>query len=50
MRYAVDKIKTGISMIDKMAIMEVIWYAAQFKDIAEGKQTKSETVTAQSVF
>ena len=21
-----------------MAIMEVIWYAAQFKDIAEGKQ------------
>ena len=37
-RYAVDKIKTGISMIDKMAIMEVIWYAAQFKDIAEGKQ------------
>lgn len=37
-RYAVNKIKTGISMIDKMAIMEVIWYAAQFKDIAEGKQ------------
>ena len=37
-RYAVDKINTGISMIDKMAIMEVIWYAAQFKDIAEGKQ------------
>lgn len=37
-RYAVDKIKTGISMIDKMAIMEVIWHAAQFKDIAEGKQ------------
>ncbi|MFH7807350.1 NADH:flavin oxidoreductase/NADH oxidase family protein [Acinetobacter sp. BSP-153] len=37
-RYAVDKIKTGISMIDKMAIMEVIWYAAQFKDIAEGQQ------------
>lgn len=37
-RYAVDKIKTGISMIDKMAIMEVIWYAAQFKDVAEGKQ------------
>ena len=36
--YAVDKIKTGISMIDKMAIMEVIWYAAQFKDIAEGKR------------
>ena len=37
-RYAVDKIETGISMIDKMAIMEVIWYAAQFKDIADGKR------------
>lgn len=36
-RYAVDKIKTGIPMIDKMAIMEIIWYAAQFKDIAQGK-------------
>ena len=37
-RYAVDKIKTGIPMIDKMAIMEIIWYAAQFKAIGEGKQ------------
>jgi 2,4-dienoyl-CoA reductase-like NADH-dependent reductase (Old Yellow Enzyme family) len=37
-RYAVDKIKTGIPMIDKMAIMEIIWYAAQFKDIAQGKR------------
>lgn len=36
-RYAVDKIKTGIPLIDKMAIMEIIWYAAQFKDIAQGK-------------
>ena len=25
-------------MIDKMAIMEIIWYAAQFKAIAEGKK------------
>jgi len=37
-RYGVDKIKTGIPMIDKMAIMEIIWYAAQFKAIGEGKQ------------
>ncbi len=37
-RYAVDKIKTGIPMVDKMSIMEIIWYAAQFKDIAQGKQ------------
>ena len=37
-RYAVEKIKTGIPMIDKMAIMEIIWYAAQFKEIAKGKQ------------
>ena len=37
-RYAVDKIKTGIPMVDKMAIMEIIWYAAQFKEIAQGKR------------
>ncbi len=36
-RYAVEKIKTGIPMVDKMAIMEIIWYAAQFKQIAQGK-------------
>lgn len=37
-RYGVDKIKTGIPLVDKMAIMEIIWYAAQFKAIAQGKQ------------
>ncbi|WP_168398258.1 NADH:flavin oxidoreductase/NADH oxidase family protein [Acinetobacter indicus] len=37
-RYGVDKIKTGIPLVDKMVIMEIIWYAAQFKDIAQGKQ------------
>ncbi|AYA02483.1 NADH:flavin oxidoreductase/NADH oxidase family protein [Acinetobacter sp. WCHAc010034] len=37
-RYGVDKIKTGIPMVDKMAIMEIIWYAAQFKAIGEGRQ------------
>ena len=36
-RYAVKPIKTGIPMVDKMAIMEIIWYAAQFKAIGEGK-------------
>ncbi len=36
-RYAVKPIKTGIPFVDKMAIMEIIWYAAQFKAIAQGK-------------
>ena len=31
-------IKTGIKPLDKMAIMEIVWYAAQFKTIADGKQ------------
>lgn len=35
-KYAVEKIKTGIALIDNMAIMEIIWYAAQFKEIAKG--------------
>lgn len=37
-RYAVKPIKTGLAFIDKMAIMEIIWYAAQFKTIAQGRQ------------
>lgn len=37
-RYAVKPIKTGIPFIDKMAIMEIIWYAAQFKAIGKGEQ------------
>ena len=37
-RYAVNQIKTGIPMVDKMAIMEIIWYAAQFKAIGQGKK------------
>ena len=36
-KYAVEPIKTGIPPLDKMAIMEIIWYAAQFKTIARGK-------------
>lgn len=37
-QYGVEQIKTGIPMVDKMAIMEIIWYAAQFKAIGQGKQ------------
>lgn len=37
-RYAVKPIKTGLAFIDKMAIMEIIWYAAQFRAIAQGRQ------------
>ncbi|OTG66649.1 NADH:flavin oxidoreductase/NADH oxidase family protein [Acinetobacter silvestris] len=37
-RYAIAPIKTGIPFVDKMAIMEILWYAAQFKAIGEGKQ------------
>lgn len=36
-RYAVKPIKTGLPFVDKMAIMEIIWYAAQFKTIGKGK-------------
>lgn len=37
-KYAVKPIKTGVAFLDKMAIMEIIWYAAQFKTIARGRQ------------
>ncbi len=36
-KHAVKPIKTGIGMIDKLGMMEVIWYAAQFKTIGLGK-------------
>jgi 2,4-dienoyl-CoA reductase-like NADH-dependent reductase (Old Yellow Enzyme family) len=36
-KYAVKPIKTGIGPIDKMGMMEVIWYAAQFKTIGQGQ-------------
>ena len=41
-RYAVKPIKTGLPFIDKMAIMEIIWYAAQFKAIGEGRDPDSK--------
>ena len=37
-KYAVEPIKTGIGPIDKLALMEVIWYAAQFRAIGHGKK------------
>ncbi len=37
-RYAVKPLKTGLPFVDKMAIMEIIWYAAQFKAIGQGKK------------
>ncbi len=37
-KYAVKPIKTGLPFVDKMAIMEIIWYAAQFRSIGKGKK------------
>ena len=39
-RYALGKVKTGVKLIDRMAMMEIIWYAAQFKLIAKGQPPK----------
>jgi 2,4-dienoyl-CoA reductase-like NADH-dependent reductase (Old Yellow Enzyme family) len=36
-KYAVKPIKTGLPFVDKMAIMEIIWYAAQFRSIGKAK-------------
>lgn len=36
-KYAVKPIKTGIKPFDNMGVMEIIWYAAQFKTIGAGK-------------
>ncbi len=38
LRYAVKPIKTGIKPFDRLAVMEIIWYAAQFKAIGQGRQ------------
>lgn len=40
--HAVKPITTGIKMIDRMAIMEVAWYARQLKRIANGKNPKPD--------
>jgi len=39
-RYQVKPITTGIKPIDKMALMEVAWYARQLRRMAKGKDPK----------
>ena len=36
-KYAIRPVKSGWAALDKKAILEIIWYAAQFKAIAQGK-------------
>lgn len=36
-KYAVKPIKTGLPFVDKMAIMEIIWYAAQLEVLEKAK-------------
>ncbi len=42
MRHRVRPIKTGIAMIDRMALMEVTWYARQMHRIARGAAPKPD--------
>lgn len=37
-KHAIKPIKTGIDAIDKRGILEIIWYAAQFKAMAKNKE------------
>ncbi|MEC7120117.1 MAG: NADH:flavin oxidoreductase/NADH oxidase family protein [Pseudomonadota bacterium] len=37
-KYAVKPIKTGIKPFDRLGVMEIIWYAAQFKAIGQGQR------------
>lgn len=39
-RYSVRPIKTGIKMVDNMALMEVAWYSRQLKRLANGKNAR----------
>lgn len=39
-RHEVKTITTGIPMVDKMAMMEVMWYSRQLHRMAKGKKTK----------
>jgi len=39
-RHPVRPITTGIKMVDRMALMEVAWYARQLKRIANGREPK----------
>ena len=48
--YPVKPIKTGISLIDKMGIMEVSWYSGQLKRIGEGHAPQPEEAPLLSFF
>jgi 2,4-dienoyl-CoA reductase-like NADH-dependent reductase (Old Yellow Enzyme family) len=37
-RHQVKAISTGIAMVDRMALMEVVWYSRQLKRMANGKE------------
>ena len=39
-RYNVQPIRTGIGAIDRMALMEVVWYSRQLRRMARGQPTK----------
>ncbi|HQV41140.1 MAG: NADH:flavin oxidoreductase/NADH oxidase family protein [Moraxellaceae bacterium] len=39
-RYLVKPIKTGISPIDRMALMEVAWYSRQLRRMANGREPR----------
>lgn len=39
-RHVVKPIKTGIGLIDRMALMEVTWYSRQLRRISEGRKPK----------
>ncbi|HNN29439.1 MAG TPA: NADH oxidase, partial [Agitococcus sp.] len=39
-RYQVKPIKIGIGMVDKMALMEIVWYARQLHRMAKGNEPK----------
>ena len=37
---AVRPIRTGLHVIDRMALMEVVWYSRQLRRLAKGQATK----------
>ena len=39
-QYAVRPISTGIKAIDRMALMEVVWYSRQLRRMAKGQAPK----------
>jgi 2,4-dienoyl-CoA reductase-like NADH-dependent reductase (Old Yellow Enzyme family) len=41
-RHPVKPIRTGIKLVDQMAIMEVSWYTRQLKRIADGHEPKPD--------